>query len=99
MENRSIAIQFNLPEEYFIDLKENGYHSNDIIEQIDKIMKTKSFKKELSGLYISHKANSVSGVLVAQELLKIYKFKDYVHDFKMYHINEIDCFNCKQLII
>lgn len=93
MENRITAIQFNLPDEYYIMKEKEGLSFLDCMNEIEHILKKRSFKQEIQGFYTSTKADSVSGVLTAQELLKIPLFKKYVRDFKLYLINEINSLN------
>lgn len=93
MENRGVAIQFNLPQEYFVEKESLGFSALECFNEIEYIMKKRSFKQEILGFYTSSKANSVIGVITAQELIKIPLFKKYVRDFKMYLINEVDSLN------
>lgn len=91
-------IQFNLSSEFCSKLEEEKYVIPDILCEIDSIFKKYGFLSEINGIYKSNKSDSVMAVLVAQELInKVPFFKEYVENFKMYHVSMEDSF--KQLTL
>lgn len=84
-------IQFGLNQDFFKKLEEEKYKIQDVLCEIESIFKKYGFVCEINGVYKSERSNSVSGVLVSQELIKkVPFFKDYVNNFKMYHVSGED---------
>ena len=75
-----IGIQFRLSEEYY----KNGGDDSKIARVFNKY----GFSRELLGFFYSDKANPVTGVLLAQELMLDPNFKQNVALFKMHQISE-----------